>query len=106
MITIVGELVNWGTDEPLLRCSPLLPLLCGIQIFCNLVWVSSSISRDILGITANDTTVHKVLGLTPALLAISSVAVATAAGGQSWDREVHWASEPSGSLYPAPSPLS
>lgn len=50
--------------QPLLRCSPLLSLLCGIQIFCNLVWVSSSISRDILDVTGNDTTVHKLPGLT------------------------------------------
>lgn len=64
MITIVGELVNWGMDEPLLRCSLLLPLLCGIQIFCNLVWVSSPISGDILGVAANDITAHKVPGLT------------------------------------------
>lgn len=53
--------------QPLLRCSPLLPLLCGIQIFCNLVWVSSPISWDILGVAANDTTVHKVPGLTSCL---------------------------------------
>lgn len=42
----------------------------------------------------------------PVLLAVSSVNVAKAAGGQSWDREVHWTYEPSGSLSPAPSPLS
>lgn len=76
--------------QPLLRCSPLLSLLCGIQIFCNLVWVSSSIFRDILDVTANDTTVHKVPGLT-SCPAVSSVAVATAVGGQRWNREVSWA---------------
>lgn len=87
--------------QPLLRWSLLLPLLCGIQIFCNLVWVSSPISWDILGLTANDTTVHKVPGLTFCLIALSSFAVATAGGGQSWDREVCWGSEPFCSLSPA-----
>lgn len=61
--------------QPLLCCILLLPLLCGIQIFCNLVWVSSPISRDILGVTANDATVYKVPDLT-SCLAVSFVAVA------------------------------
>lgn len=92
--------------QPLLRCSLLLPLLCGIQIFCNLVWVSSPISGDILGVAANDITAHKVPGLTSYLTSCLFPHCGHSSRWTELGRGVHWVSKPSQSLSSVPSPLS